>query len=201
MQRSVTCRASFLPPVPPPPPAAGSDRRERTLDVLVPDADESYDPALFPPGHRLLHLPQKRPRPARQLLADEPRRGAHCRRNTMVFLDGLRLGKPHSQEEPFAMLSASPAGPTNVCTGVTVCPGRADGDPAGDHGRDLRPLTEAEIRAYIRTGDPMDKAGAYGVQGSRPLCLRHPGGLLNVHGPAPPPAGPDAGRFGVELLQ
>ena len=62
-----------------------------------------------------------------------------------VFLDGLRLGKPHSQEEAFAMLSALSGRTHHVCTGVTVCQGGRMETRPETTDVIFRPLTEAEI--------------------------------------------------------
>ena len=66
----------------------------------------------------------------------------------------------------------------------------------------FRPLTETEIRAYIRTGDPMDKAGAYGVQGLAALFVSGiRGDYFNVMGLPLHLLGQMLAGFGVELLQ
>ena len=99
--------------------------------------------------------------------------------DTVVVLDGKILGKPSDEEEAARMLSALQGRSHEVYTGVAVLEyaDRREGMPSG--GPELikkenyaagtrvyvNPMTEQEIRAYIATGDPMDKAGAYGIQG------------------------------------
>ena len=187
--------------------ASQSPRRRQLLaqigvtdfDVLVPDADESYDPSLSPQD-TVCSICRKKAEAAR-LLADDP--GAVLiAADTMVFLDGLRLGKPHSQEEAFAMLSALSGRTHHVCTGVTVCQGGRMETRPETTDVIFRPLTEPEIRAYIRTGDPMDKAGAYGVQGMAALFVSGiRGDYFNVMGLPLHLLGRMLAGFGVELLQ
>ena len=90
--------------------------------------------------------------------------------DTIVVLNGRIMGKPHDRAEAEKMLSALSGREHAVYTAFSLLP--ADEDLG--HGRHpeyvktlvrFRPLTEGEIRAYIATGEPMDKAGAYGIQG------------------------------------
>lgn len=187
--------------------ASQSPRRRQLLaqigvtdfDVLVPDADESYDPALSP-QEIVCSICRKKAGAAR-LLADDPD-AVLIAADTMVFLDGLRLGKPRSQEEAFAMLSALSGRTHHVCTGVTVCQGERIETRPETTDVIFRPLTEREIRAYIRTGDPMDKAGAYGVQGAAALFVSGiRGDYFNVMGLPLHLLGQMLAGFGVELLQ
>lgn len=150
--------------------ASQSPRRRQLLeqigledfDILVPDADESYDPALSP-QEIVGSICRKKAEAARALARDGD--ALLIAADTMVFLDGLRLGKPHSQEEAHAMLRALSGRTHHVCTGVTVCRGERMDTRVETTGVAFRPLTDREIRQYVATGEPMDKAGAYGIQG------------------------------------
>ena len=85
--------------------------------------------------------------------------------DTVVAADGRVLGKPHSREEAAEMLRFLSGRTHTVYTGVTV---RRGGTVLTQHEATdvvFRPLTEDEIEAYADTGEPMDKAGAYGIQG------------------------------------
>ena len=85
--------------------------------------------------------------------------------DTVVAIDGKILGKPHSEAEAFEMLSTLSGRVHSVYTGVCVI--FADGSTenfAEETKVEFYPLTAEEIGAYIATGDPMDKAGAYGIQ-------------------------------------
>ena len=85
--------------------------------------------------------------------------------DTVVAIDGTVLGKPRSEQDAYAMLSRLSGRHHTVYTGVTVSRG---GKVLTAHEATrvhFRPLTSAEIEAYIATGEPMDKAGSYGIQG------------------------------------
>ena len=97
--------------------------------------------------------------------------------DTIVVLDGKILGKPRDPADAVSMLESLSGRAHHVYTGVTLIllgekPGRPD---AGESRRisffektavEVYPLTGAEIRAYVESGDPLDKAGAYGIQGA-----------------------------------
>ena len=82
------------------------------------------------------------------------------------------LGKPRDEEDALRMLRLLSGRENRVCTGVALCgPGfeEAETDTASVF---FDPMTEEEMRAYVRTGEPMDKAGAYAVQGRASLFIR-----------------------------
>ena len=85
--------------------------------------------------------------------------------DTVVAADGRVLGKPHSREEAVEMLRFLSGRTHTVYTGVTVRQG--DRAITQHEATDVlfRPLDEAEILAYVDTGEPMDKAGSYGIRG------------------------------------
>lgn len=86
--------------------------------------------------------------------------------DTTVVVDGIIYGKPENTQQAYDFLSAFSGKTHEVLTAVAI---------AISHDMKLealsrsyvtfRPLTKAEILAYIATGEPMDKAGAYGIQG------------------------------------
>ena len=85
--------------------------------------------------------------------------------DTIVVCDGKVLGKPADEDDAFRMLSLLSGRDHQVMTGMTVCQGDrfvVTTEVTDVHFRDL---TEKEIRSYIATGEPMDKAGSYGIQG------------------------------------
>ena len=103
--------------------------------------------------------------------------------DTIVVLDGRVLGKPRDAAEARRMLSALSGRAHTVFTGVTVMRGGAVLSHAERTEVHFRPLSEAEIEAYIATGEPMDKAGAYGAQGYASLFVeRLEGDFFNVMG-------------------
>jgi septum formation protein len=85
--------------------------------------------------------------------------------DTVVVIDDQILNKPLDKHEARAMLRALGGRTHLVYTAVCVAwTGRSAAGVEAVHVR-FRPLTDAEIDAYIATGEPMDKAGAYGIQG------------------------------------
>ena len=103
--------------------------------------------------------------------------------DTIVVCDGKVLGKPRDAEDAFRMLSLLSGRNHQVMTGMTVL----RGDELVTHTEvtslRFRKLHPEEIRAYIATGEPMDKAGAYGIQGGAALfCTRMEGDYYNVMG-------------------
>ncbi len=84
--------------------------------------------------------------------------------DTVVALGDEIFGKPTDREDAFRMLSALSGTTHKVVSGIAVCYG---GKIAVTHEVTevtFRPLSEAEINAYIDTGEPFDKAGSYGLQ-------------------------------------
>ncbi len=101
--------------------------------------------------------------------------------DTIVVLDGMILGKPTSPADAIAMLRALRGRPHEVLSAVSVC---QTGAPPRQHLERskvwMRAYTEAEIQAYVASGDPLDKAGAYAIQhpGFHPVTL---GRMLREH--------------------
>ena len=103
--------------------------------------------------------------------------------DTVVVLDGRVLGKPKSEADAAAMLRALSGRTHTVYTGVAVERGGERRLHAERTDVRFRALTDAEIAAYIATGEPMDKAGAYGAQGYASLFVEHlDGDFFNVMG-------------------
>ena len=84
---------------------------------------------------------------------------------TVLTPDGEVFGKPHSREEAERMLEALSGRTHVVITGIAVLRGDTLLQRAVETRVRFRDLTAAEIEAYIDTGEPFDKAGAYGIQG------------------------------------
>lgn len=115
--------------------------------------------------------------------------------DTMVVLDGRALGKPRDEAEAVEMLLSLQGKTHVVMTGVWVCsPGKCGGfvDAAEVT---FYPMTREEAAAYAATGEPLDKAGAYAIQGrGMPVHPGHPRGFLYRDGPARRPSRPLPGR-------
>ena len=86
--------------------------------------------------------------------------------DTLVEINGRVLGKPVSEEDAACMLAALSGRLHRVYTGVTVRLGDRSVTVHEMTSVRFRTLTQADIIRYIATGEPMDKAGAYGIQGS-----------------------------------
>lgn len=85
--------------------------------------------------------------------------------DTIVYIDGRVLGKPGSKSEAYVMLKTLSGRKHTVYTGVTILsPGREDRFTSSTE-VEFYELSDEEILNYIDSGEPMDKAGAYGIQG------------------------------------
>ena len=91
--------------------------------------------------------------------------------DTVVAIDGKVLGKPHDKVHAAEMLSALSGREHTVYTGVAVKRGETLLVEHETTQVRFRPLTEREIDLYIQTGEPMDKAGSYGIQGYGALLV------------------------------
>ena len=121
--------------------------------------------------------------------------------DTLVELRGRTLGKPRDEEEAFAMLRALSGNTHSVYTGVTVLRGERSLSEAEHTSVRFRPLSDGEIRRYIATGEPMDKAGAYGAQGLGSLFVEGlQGDFFNVMGLPLCRLGKMLEKMGVVLL-
>ena len=122
--------------------------------------------------------------------------------DTVVAVDGRVLGKPGDEAEAAEMLAALSGREHTVYTGVTVCRG---GETVTEHEATavrFRPLTGEEIAAYVATGEPMDKAGAYGIQGYGALLIQGiSGDYYNVMGLPVCRLSGMLARFGVDCLK
>jgi septum formation protein len=85
--------------------------------------------------------------------------------DTIVVVDGDILGKPRDRVEAAAMLRRLSGRGHRVHTAVAVVAGQRAESAVESVNVAFRALTDEEIAAYIATGEPMDKAGAYGIQG------------------------------------
>ncbi|MCM1064606.1 MAG: Maf family protein [Eubacterium sp.] len=100
--------------------------------------------------------------------------------DTVVALDGAILGKPQDERDAFQMLERLQGREHQVFTGVTLLyrpAGAAEWTKKRFHEQTrvhFYPMTEQEISMYVSTGDPLDKAGAYGIQG---FCARYIRGI------------------------
>lgn len=96
--------------------------------------------------------------------------------DTVVSVDGKILGKPKTEEEAFTMLSSLQNHTHQVYTGVAVLENKNGKETkkvfCEQSNVEVYPMTKEEILSYIKTGDCMDKAGAYGVQGHFAIYIK-----------------------------
>lgn len=185
--------------------ASQSPRRRQLLeqmgftDFLIRPAqgEELADPNLDPGGLVEALSRQK----ALEISASADPEDLIIAADTVVAVDGQVLGKPHSIQQAHEMLSALSGREHTVYTGVTVCRG---GQVLTQHEATtvrFRPLTAQEIDAYIATGEPMDKAGSYGIQGRGALLVEGiSGDYFNVVGLPVCRLGRMLTQFGVDPL-
>ena len=103
--------------------------------------------------------------------------------DTIVVCQGRILGKPRDEAEAYAMLRLLSGRDHQVMTGVTVLRGKEERVFTQITDLHFRELSDKEISRYIATGEPMDKAGAYGIQGGAALfCEKMDGDYYNVMG-------------------
>ena len=103
--------------------------------------------------------------------------------DTIVVCQGKVLGKPHTPDEAKQMLQLLSGRDHQVMTGVTMLRGGKEWVFTEVTHLHFRNLTAGEIDRYVASGEPMDKAGSYGIQGGAALfCERISGDYYNVMG-------------------
>lgn len=121
--------------------------------------------------------------------------------DTEVVLDGKVLGKPDGADGAAAMLRALSARTHRVVTGVHVRHGDAESAAVEETLVHVRALGRAEVDAYVATGEPFGKAGAYAIQGAGAMFVeRIEGSDTNVIGLPLATVVRLAGEVGVTLL-
>ena len=167
------------------------------FDIRVPEVEESFPEGLTP-QQVVEHISREKAEAAAKLCtADE----IVITADTMVFLDHERLGKPRDEDDALRMLTALQGRHHTVCTGVTVRRGTQIITEAETTRVYFRSATKEELLAYIATGEPMDKAGSYGVQGKGALLVEKlDGDFFNVMGLPVLRLSRMLANFGVKLL-
>lgn len=148
--------------------ASASPRRRELLrlvgiehDVQPADIDESYLPGELPDAHAERLARGKAETIALGAGSDVLTIGS----DTIVVVDGDVLGKPRDRQHAAQMLRRLSGRSHIVMTGVAVSWRGKTLSGVEQVGVTFRPLADDEIERYIDTGEPMDKAGAYGIQG------------------------------------
>ncbi len=165
--------------------ASSSPRRRELLSMIGLDyvietsGDEEVQPHGLSPAEFVKTLALQKAQPVADLHPGDCVIGA----DTIVYLEGDILGKPHSPEVAKAYLTRMQGKSHIVFTGVAVLK-KGNVDVRHCETRvTFAPMTEREIDAYVATGEPLDKAGAYGVQGPGGVFVeRVEGNYFNVIG-------------------
>ena len=122
--------------------------------------------------------------------------------DTLVFLDGEKLGKPDNEKDAERMLSLLSGRSHTVCTGVSILYRGREVTKAEATRVFFRELSRDDILTYIKTGEPLDKAGAYGAQGKGAVFIeRIDGDFFNVMGLPLCLLSNMLGEFGVNILK
>lgn len=168
--------------------ASWSPRRKELLagvidkfDIMADDSEEKIESGMAPEDVVMYLAMQKAANVAEKTAEDALVIGA----DTVVSIDGTIFGKPSDEEDAKRMLKILSGRENVVCTGLAVVD-TSNGKAVCDYektGVVFRELSERETDAYIKTGEPMDKAGAYGVQGLGALFVQEiHGDYFNVVG-------------------
>ena len=166
--------------------ASKSPRRKELLSIITTDfeiipaiGEENADPALSPDMF-VQELAKQKALEIAALHPDDVVIGS----DTVVAAKGEILGKPKDKDDAFRMLSMLSGNTHSVFTGVTLVlidkSGRA-GELVFYEKTDVKmhKMTEQEIDRYIATGEPMDKAGSYGIQGKCAIYIEKIDGDYN----------------------
>ena len=146
--------------------ASKSPRRQELLKlmgidfrIVLKEVDETYPDKLSP--HEIaLYISEKKARAFDELIEDE----IVITADTIVVIDGEILGKPENDEHAIEILSTLSGNMHEVITAVSLR--KSDRIHSFYEVSEVffKPITEEQIRYYTKNGNPMDKAGAYGIQ-------------------------------------
>lgn len=168
--------------------ASQSPRRYELLKLItedfsvLPAQGEEVVPEGLSPAEVVQLLAQQKAREIRSLYKNNPSE-VIIAADTVVAIDGKILGKPKDAFDAADMLSLLSGRVHSVFTGVCVIDGERERVFAEETKVEFYPLTTEEIRAYIATGEPMDKAGAYGIQEKGAMLVKRiDGDYYNVMG-------------------
>ena len=165
--------------------ASGSPRRQELLKLVTEDfavcpvdVDETL-PTGMPVEMAAAFLADKKAAAGAALYPENIILGC----DTIVLLGDEIMGKPKDRDDAFRMLRALSGETHSVLTGVSLYLGKQTTVFTSETMVTFYPLTDAEIEAYLETGEPFDKAGAYGIQGKGSLLVeRIEGDYFNVVG-------------------
>lgn len=165
--------------------ASASPRRKELLSELVSEfkivpatSEEKITEGLKPADTVILLAHQKAEEVAAKFPSD-----VVIGADTVVYCDGEILGKPCDEKDAVRMLGKLSGKLHSVFTGVCIVKNGVKTTFANETKVEFYELTNADINAYIATGEPFDKAGAYGIQGKGAVLVKAiEGDFFNVMG-------------------
>ena len=165
--------------------ASKSPRRQELLSVITKDfiidvpKGEEHCPESVP----LFSRPQALARQKAEEIAGKHKDKIVIAADTAVFCDDTMLGKPKTEEEAREMLHLLSGRTHTVITGCSIARGGSFEDFSVRTEVEFYPLDDEDIENYIKTGESMDKAGAYGIQGKGSVLVKGiKGDYFNVVG-------------------
>ena len=167
--------------------ASGSPRRRELLcmigledfSVKADDSEENI-PCGLPPEQTVSGIALQKAKNVSQFYGDDD---IIIAADTLVYLDGKPLGKPSDPADARIMLAKLSGRRHTVYTGVAIIRGAQTVTDTVRTDVVFREMTDGEISAYVESGEPMDKAGAYGAQGRGSVFVeRIEGEFFNVMG-------------------
>ncbi len=189
--------------------ASASPRRKELMtslqlefEVLPSDADESVPPE-WSPEQVVTELAVRKARAVQQQAMERYEHALIIGSDTIVVLDGRIFGKPVDEAESVKMLTTLQGRIHDVYTGI-ACLDAATGHIRTNYSRTsvhMKSLTPERIQAYVRSGEPADKAGSYAIQGlGSTLVERIEGCYFTVVGLPVPVLSDMLEEFGVSVL-
>lgn len=165
--------------------ASGSPRRRELLEglgfqleIIPPDVDETPREGEDPRDYVL-----RLARAKAEWVSKDRREAVVIAADTAVVLGSEILGKPRDANDAAAMLARLAGRDHRVLTGVATASGGTADAMAVETRVQFRPLSAEEIRWYVKSGEPLDKAGAYAIQGLGGAFVRAiEGSVSNVVG-------------------
>ena len=167
--------------------ASGSPRRRELLSLIglkdfriVPDNGGEAAPQGTAPEETVSEIALQKAKNVSRFCDDDD---IIIAADTLVYLDGRLLGKPDDKAGAAAMLRELSGRRHTVYTGVVILQGARIVEEVVKTDVFFRGITDSEIAAYVESGEPMDKAGAYGAQGRGSVFVeRVEGEFFNVMG-------------------
>ena len=155
--------------------ASKSPRRKQLLSMMglefmvqTADIDETMDLSQTP-AHEVAAVSARK---AEKIAAQHPQ-DVIVSADTIVVIDGKILGKPKDEQDAARMLRLLSGRTHTVFTGLTVFAGGETKTRVVGTEVTFRSLSDTQIAAYIHTGESMDKAGSYGIQGYGSMFVSH----------------------------